>query len=145
MKNRKIFRLFAQFKGKEAKEYYNIQANYANMDKLVTLSNKGGYENTIIDYKELCFWIINTFKISEKKPIIRDSRVKNKAIKLIQEATDPIVLQNCIELLERSKVGVEKYGTTLEEAGLSKNEIIQHAIEEALDLANYLRTLKSEL
>ena len=145
MKNRKIFRLFAQFKGKEAKEYYNIQANYANMDKLVTLSNKGGYENTIIDYKELCFWIINTFKISEKKPVIRGSRIKNKAIKLIQEATDPIVLQNCIELLERSKVGVEKYGTTLEENDLPKDQWIQHAKEEAMDFINYLERLKGEL
>tara|TARA_X000001316_G_C898317_1_gene17454 strand:+ start:69 stop:293 length:225 start_codon:yes stop_codon:yes gene_type:complete len=68
--------------------------------------------------------------------------IKEKAITLIDKATDPIVLQNCIELLERSKVGVDKYGTTLQDAGLSKDEIVQHAIEEALDLANYLRTLK---
>ena len=80
--------------------------------------------------------------------LTEDMKLKVQITKLrslASKATDPIVLQNCIELLERSKVGVEKYGTTLEDANLDKKETVQHAIEEVLDLANYLRTLKGKL
>ena len=72
-------------------------------------------------------------------------RLKEQRIELqslISRVTDPIVLQNCIEMLERSKVGVEKYGTTLEENDIPIKEWIQHAKEEAMDMANYLERLK---
>lgn len=72
-------------------------------------------------------------------------RLKEQRIELqslISRVTDPIVLQNCIELLERSNVGVEKYGTTLEENDLSVKDWIQHAKEEVMDMANYLERLK---
>ena len=67
--------------------------------------------------------------------------VKEKAIELLKEAKDNVVILNCIALLERSQIGVEKYGTTLSDADLSQNELIQHALEESLDLSNYLRTI----
>jgi len=51
--------------------------------------------------------------------------------------TDPIVAANVAALLERSRVGQAKYGCTLE--SLSARDGIAHALEEALDLANYLR------
>lgn len=70
---------------------------------------------------------------------------RSKLQSLISKATDPIVLQNCIELLERSKVGVEKYGTTLQQNALPKDQWIQHAKEEAMDFINYLERLKGEL
>ncbi len=76
--------------------------------------------------------------------LTEDMKLKVQITKLrslASKATDPIVLQNCIELLERSKIGVEKYGTTLSDANLSQNELIQHALEESLDLSNYLRTI----
>jgi hypothetical protein len=38
-------------------------------------------------------------------------------------------------------VGIKKYGTTLGAARLSRQELAQHALEEALDLANYLQTI----
>jgi hypothetical protein len=44
-------------------------------------------------------------------------------------------------LNERSLVGIEKYGTTLQEAKLSKEQVLQHAVEELLDCANYLEKL----
>lgn len=66
---------------------------------------------------------------------------KQKAIELLKEAKDEAVILNCIELLERSKIGVEKYGTTLSDANLSQKQLIQHALEESLDLSNYLRTI----
>lgn len=55
--------------------------------------------------------------------------------------TDPIVEAVCEDLKMRSKLGIKKYGTTLKDANLSDKELLQHAYEEALDLANYLKTL----
>ena len=55
---------------------------------------------------------------------------------------DPIVLKTVIELISRSRVGVTKYSTTLQEN--HADDFLQHAKEEALDLANYLTKLQSE-
>lgn len=43
------------------------------------------------------------------------------------------------DLLERSQVGVKKYGVTLERTDLGLKEWLQHAYEETLDQANYLK------
>ncbi len=43
------------------------------------------------------------------------------------------------DLLDRSLLGVKKYGTTLSENAGEHVERLQHAYEEALDLANYLK------
>lgn len=53
--------------------------------------------------------------------------------------TDSVVEANRQLLLSRSQLGIKKYGTTLEGAKLSRREHLQHALEEALDLANYLQ------
>ena len=44
-------------------------------------------------------------------------------------------------LLDRSRVGLAKYGTTTERTDLSRLQWLRHAQEEALDLAVYLETL----
>lgn len=54
-------------------------------------------------------------------------------------ADDKVVEANRELLLQRSTVGIKKYGTTLENSNLSEEAILQHALEEALDLANYLQ------
>lgn len=54
-------------------------------------------------------------------------------------AMDAVVEANRKLLLERSNVGVAKYGVTLANSGLSRRALLQHALEEALDLANYLQ------
>lgn len=43
-------------------------------------------------------------------------------------------------LINRELVGLGKYGVTLGDAGLSHAQLLQHALEEALDLSNYLQT-----
>lgn len=54
---------------------------------------------------------------------------------------DAIVELNRALLLERSQLGLRKYGVGLDSWDPSKErEILQHALEEALDLANYLQT-----
>lgn len=57
--------------------------------------------------------------------------------------TDPVVIQNCIELLKRSELWVKKYWTTLNDNNMPVQDRIQNTIEELLDWANYLRSLKN--
>lgn len=47
----------------------------------------------------------------------------------------------CAELRARSERGVQKYGVSLDAANLTPAQILQHAKEEALDLAAYLQKL----
>lgn len=53
---------------------------------------------------------------------------------------DPVIEKNRQLLHDRSQFGIKKYGTTLAEGNYSEEAILQHALEEALDLANYLQT-----
>jgi hypothetical protein len=45
------------------------------------------------------------------------------------------------DLQEREAKGLKEYGTTLDRTDLTKDEWLQHAYEEALDLALYLKKL----
>lgn len=53
--------------------------------------------------------------------------------------------QVCYEILERQRMGVAKYGTTLADNNLSLRAWLQHALEECLDQALYLRRAISEI
>jgi Na+/phosphate symporter len=46
---------------------------------------------------------------------------------------------------QRSQTGIKKYNTTLEREDLSLEEWLNHAQEEAMDLALYLERIKSEI
>lgn len=48
------------------------------------------------------------------------------------------------DLISREKMGRAKYGTTVDNANLSEKEWMQHAYEEALDFAIYLKRLMSK-
>lgn len=52
---------------------------------------------------------------------------------------DSIVEAVVKDLLDRSKVGISKYGVTLDRNDLSLRDWLQHAYEETLDQANYLK------
>ena len=58
---------------------------------------------------------------------------------------DPIVATNIVRLRQRSAEGMKKYGTTMMRDDLTAEEWIEHAIEEALDFANYLEALKRKI
>jgi|TARA_B110000259_G_C13979019_1_gene387866 hypothetical protein len=60
MNGRRLFREYAQSQGKEAKEFVEIKEDWYNQDTLVTKDNKGGLEETSINYKEMLHWIIKT-------------------------------------------------------------------------------------
>lgn len=56
-----------------------------------------------------------------------------------RDNVDPIVEAVRNKLLNRSQVGITKYGTTLE--GNKQDNYLAHAQMEAMDLANYLEVL----
>lgn len=62
-----------------------------------------------------------------------------------QSKEDPIVAAVCADLKSRSERGIGKYGVTLDRDDLSQREWLQHAYEEALDLANYLKRIMMDL
>ena len=54
---------------------------------------------------------------------------------------DPMVHRVIGKLIARSEAGQKTYGTTLDAANLTTEELLNHAQQEAMDLANYLETL----
>lgn len=58
---------------------------------------------------------------------------------------DPIVEAVRADLLQRSQVGIAKYGVTLARTDLSLRDWLQHAYEEHLDAANYLKRAIMEI
>lgn len=57
---------------------------------------------------------------------------------------DTIVKSVQSDLQARSERGIAKYGTTLDRTDLSEKDWLQHAYEEALDLALYLKKIINE-
>ena len=51
----------------------------------------------------------------------------------------------CMDIIVRQQRGIAKYGTTVEDNPLSLKEWLQHAYEETLDKAIYLRRAIEEL
>ena len=57
---------------------------------------------------------------------------------------DPIVANVRKDLLDRSRVGLLKYGVGLDRTDLSRTDWLQHAYEELLDAALYMKRLIQE-
>lgn len=64
---------------------------------------------------------------------------------MIPEKKDSIVEATRQELLDRSRRGLMKYGTSLDRTDLEPREWAQHLYEELLDAALYVRRLMDEL
>ncbi len=63
------------------------------------------------------------------------------SIRCSAPAVCPVVEAVRAKLSARAAVGLDKYGVTLDAAGLSRLELLVHAQQEAMDLANYLQAL----
>jgi len=59
--------------------------------------------------------------------------------------TDRIVLNVINKLNNRSKIGIDKYGTTLENNNLELKQWLIHLQEELMDSCNYIEKLLIEL
>jgi hypothetical protein len=51
----------------------------------------------------------------------------------------------CVDIRYRQQLGIKKYGVTVAGNPLTKQQWLQHAYEEALDLAIYLKRLMQEM
>lgn len=60
-------------------------------------------------------------------------------VEMEDQKLDQVVEANRALLHERSQLGIKKYGTTLGDANLTRKELLRHALEESLDLSNYLQ------
>jgi len=58
---------------------------------------------------------------------------------------DKIVLQVMNDLNDRSRIGVEKYGVTLERTDLELKDWLQHLLEELMDATLYLKRIQNEI
>lgn len=58
---------------------------------------------------------------------------------------DPVVAAVMADLAARSERGLLKYGVGLDRADLSLRDWLQHAYEETLDQANYLKRVILQL
>ena len=71
------------------------------------------------------------------------SQVKDTMSEWIDAQVQDSVVQSVInKFKQRSEVGIKKYNTTLDREDLTKQDWIQHAQEEAMDLILYLEKLK---
>jgi hypothetical protein len=50
----------------------------------------------------------------------------------------------CVDIRYRQQMGIRKYGTTVAANTLTEEQWLQHAYEEALDLAIYLKRLMQQ-
>jgi len=58
---------------------------------------------------------------------------------------DKVVEAVRYDLLRRSQIGIAKYGVSLERNDLTLRDWLQHAYEECLDQANYLKRSMLEI
>lgn len=59
--------------------------------------------------------------------------------------TDSVVFDVIKDIAHRAEVGLKKYNTTMDREDLIASDWVQHAYEEALDMAIYLKRLKKDM
>jgi hypothetical protein len=59
--------------------------------------------------------------------------------------TDSIVFDTIKDIAARAEVGLNKYNTTMDREDLIASDWVQHAYEECLDMALYLKRLRKDM
>jgi methylaspartate ammonia-lyase len=62
-----------------------------------------------------------------------------------QQIQDPVVLKVLSKYYERSQLGIQKYGSTLDRDDLSLTDWLNHLQEELMDATLYIEKLKADL
>jgi hypothetical protein len=62
-----------------------------------------------------------------------------------KQIQDPIVLKVLAKYYERSQLGIQKYGRTLDRDDLSLTDWLNHLQEELMDATLYIEKLKADL
>ena len=87
-------------------------------------------------------------KIENKIPFDAEGTHNQVPVPLSQESQltkDSVVNSIISQFAERSRVGLEKYGTTLDRTDLSLLDWVQHAQEEMMDGILYLEKIKKTI
>lgn len=63
----------------------------------------------------------------------------------IQPVAEGIEAKVCADIAARQQLGIAKYGTTVADNPLTLREWLEHAYQEALDQAVYLRRAMAEI
>jgi hypothetical protein len=85
------------------------------------------------------FYVKNGIKYNTRT----NMKVKDTMTEWIETQVQDSVVQSVInKFKQRSEVGIKKYNTTLDRDDLTKQDWIEHAQEEAMDLILYLEKLK---
>lgn len=77
--------------------------------------------------------------------IYRVCRPSKMEPQMADQKTDSVVAAVRADLLSRSELGIAKYGVTLDRTDLNLRDWLQHAYEETLDQANYLKRAIMEI
>jgi hypothetical protein len=62
-----------------------------------------------------------------------------------QQIQDPIVIKVLSKYYERSQLGIQKYGRTLDRDDLSLTDWLNHLQEELMDATLYIEKLKADV
>ena len=103
--------------------------------------NTKGYDLDLSDGFWMEEWIAGEHKFRDIAQLLQDYHTD----KIAEPSKDSIIQQVCQEYSQRGKVGLEKYGVTLDREDLTKEQWIQHAKEEAMDLTLYLTKIQKLL
>ena len=82
-------------------------------------------------------WVETDTSKREFKAFLQDNNLMQRD----KPKTDPIVNKVLASFKQRSKVGIDKYGTTLEDN--NTDDYLQHLQEELMDAILYIEKLKS--
>jgi len=83
--------------------------------------------------------------MDERRTSMTDLSTKDLITIPDEMAKDPLVKKICEKMINRSNMGIKKYGNTMSGANYGLISGIDNAIEEALDLAVYLEDVKLKL
>lgn len=90
--------------------------------------------------------VLKSIHYTPPKQILEDVDLNVPVVYELAELTPDACTNSVIEqLCRRVELGIKTYGCTVTENDLTRLEWIQHAQEEALDLAVYLERLKMEI
>jgi hypothetical protein len=102
----------------------------------------GAAESSITDDESPLFMQQAIGKIQNNVPFRADQSVPTIDIGKTMLTKDSVVNSVISQFAERSRIGLEKYGTTLDRTDLSLLDWVQHAQEEMMDGILYLEKIK---
>jgi hypothetical protein len=102
----------------------------------------GAAESSITDDESPLFMQQAIDKIQNNVPFIAGQSVPTIDIGKTMLTKDSVVNSVISQFAERSRIGLEKYGTTLDRTDLSLLDWVQHAQEEMMDGILYLEKIK---